>query len=252
MNLRTQTERLESMRDEITAWMKQKRSEVPIPVYGSVDVRDAGWKIGVVDANHFPAGFNNVSKENLSELSKLFNEHITRAHPDCTWVHIYPESHTRNQGYVENIATIKTMIETAGYKCTVGSPDLNGLEAVHGISGPLMLTEVDLNDDDELTVNGAKPDLILLNNDLTDGDIPGVQSTNITPPPHMGWYRRRKSQHYEALRPYIIEMAELIGIAPWNVMPDWFASEAKCLTEEAGRITIAGEIADLLNELREI
>ena len=32
MNLRTQTERLESMRDEITAWMKQKRSEVPIPV----------------------------------------------------------------------------------------------------------------------------------------------------------------------------------------------------------------------------
>ena len=70
MNLRTQTERLESMRDEITAWMKQKRSEVPIPVYGSVDVRDAGWKIGVVDANHFPAGFNNVSKENLAELRR--------------------------------------------------------------------------------------------------------------------------------------------------------------------------------------
>ena len=47
MNLRTQTERLESMRDEITAWMKQKRSEVPIPVYGSVDIRDAGWKIEI-------------------------------------------------------------------------------------------------------------------------------------------------------------------------------------------------------------
>ncbi|MGB1463141.1 MAG: glutamate--cysteine ligase, partial [Candidatus Poseidoniaceae archaeon] len=84
-------------------------------------------------------------------------------------------------------------IETAGFTCTVGSPDLNGLESVHGISGPLMLTDVALNDDDELTVNGTKPDLILLNNDLTDGDIPGVQSTNITPPPHMGWYRRRKS-----------------------------------------------------------
>ena len=77
MNLRTQTERLESMRDEITAWMKQKRSEVPIPVYGSVDVRDAGWKIGVVDANHFPAGFNNVSKENLAELSTLFKDPST-------------------------------------------------------------------------------------------------------------------------------------------------------------------------------
>ncbi len=251
MNLRTQTERLESMRDKITAWMKQKRSEVPIPVYGSVDIRDAGWKIGVVDANHFPAGFNNVSKENLAELSMLFKDHINRAHPDCSWVHIYPESHTRNQGYVENIATIKAMIETAGYNCTVGSPDLNGLESVHGISGPLMLTDVALNDDDELTVDGTKPDLILLNNDLTDGDIPGVQSTNITPPPHMGWYRRRKSQHYEALRPYILEMAELIDIDPWHLMPDWFVSEDKCLTEEACRIKLAGEIDDFLNGLRE-
>ena len=239
------------MRDTITAWMKQKRSEVPIPVYGSVDVRDAGWKIGVVDANHFPAGFNNVSKENLAELSTLFKDHINRTHPDCSWVHIYPESHTRNQGYVENIATIKAMIETAGYTCTVGSPDLNGLESVHGISGPLMLTDVALNDNDELTVNGTKPDLILLNNDLTDGDIPGVQSTNITPPPHMGWYRRRKSQHYEALRPYIQEMADLIDIDPWHLMADWFVSEDKCLTEEACRIKLAGEIDDFLNGLRE-
>ena len=63
--------------------------------------------------------------------------------------HIYPESHTRNQGYVENIATIKAMIETAGYTCTVGSPDLNGLESVHGISGPLMLTDVALNENDD-------------------------------------------------------------------------------------------------------
>lgn len=251
MNLRTQTERLESMRDKITAWMKQKRSEVPIPVYGSVDVRDAGWKIGVVDANHFPAGFNNVPSENLAELSKLFNEHITRSHPGCTWVHIYPESHTRNQGYVENIATIRAMIESAGYKCTVGSPDLNGLEAVHGISGPLVLTAVTLNDDDELTVNGSKPDLILLNNDLTDGNIPGVQSTNITPPPHMGWYRRRKSQHYEALRPYIHEMAELIGIDPWHLMPDWFVSENKCLEEDACKVKLAGEIDEFLEGLRE-
>ena len=95
MNLRTQTERLESMRDKITDWMKAKRSEVPIPVYGSVDVRDAGWKIGVVDANHFPAGFNNVSSENLAELSKLFNDHISRSHPDCSWVHLPGKPHSQ-------------------------------------------------------------------------------------------------------------------------------------------------------------
>ena len=52
MNLREQSQLLEDKREEITAWMRTKRSEVPIPIYGSVDVRDAGWKIGVVDANH--------------------------------------------------------------------------------------------------------------------------------------------------------------------------------------------------------
>ena len=62
---------LESKREEITNWMKSKRKQVPIPVYGSVDVRDAGWKVGVVDANHFPAGFNNIPKENIQELALL-------------------------------------------------------------------------------------------------------------------------------------------------------------------------------------
>ena len=50
---------LEQKREEITAWMAKKRAEVPIPIYGSVDIRDSGWKVAVVDANHFPAGFNN-------------------------------------------------------------------------------------------------------------------------------------------------------------------------------------------------
>jgi len=251
MNLRDQNQLLEDKRAEITAWMKKKRSEVPIPIYGSVDVRDAGWKIGVVDANHFPAGFNNVSKENLMELADLFKEHVHRSHPSCKWVHIYPESHTRNPGYVENIASIKSMIEQAGFSCTVGSPDLNEFGALNGLSGPLLLQSVRVDETGELEVDGAPPDLILLNNDLTDGAIPGVQSTNITPPPHMGWFRRRKSHHYEMLKPYVDEMAALLSIDPWHLMPDWFVSQNKCLTEEACKIKLAEEIDEFLDGLRE-
>ena len=251
MNLRDQNQLLEDKRAEITAWMKKKRSEVPIPIYGSVDVRDAGWKIGVVDANHFPAGFNNVSKENLMELADLFKEHVHRSHPSCKWVHIYPESHTRNPGYVENIASIKSMIEQAGFSCTVGSPELNEFGALNGLSGPLLLQSVRVDETGELEVDGAPPDLILLNNDLTDGAIPGVQSTNITPPPHMGWFRRRKSHHYEMLKPYVDEMAALLSIDPWHLMPDWFVSQNKCLTEEACKIKLAEEIDEFLDGLRE-
>ena len=251
MNLREHNHLLENKRAEITAWMKKKRAGVPIPIYGSVDVRDAGWKIGVVDANHFPAGFNNVSKENLQELANLFKEHVHRSRPTCKWVHIYPESHTRNPGYVENIASIKSMIEQAGFSCTVGSPDLNDFGSLNGLSGPLLLHAVHVDDAGELEVNGMRPDLILLNNDLTDGTVPGVQSTNITPPPHMGWFRRRKSQHYEMLRPYIEEIASLLSIDAWHLMPDWFVSENKCLTEDACRHKLADEIDDFLQRLRE-
>ena len=249
MNLRDKNALLEENREAITAWMKKKRSEVPIPIYGSVDVRDAGWKVGVVDANHFPAGFNNVAKDSLNELAELFREHILRTHPTCHWIHLLPESHTRNQAYVENIATIKSLVEGAGFICTVGSTALNDFPALHGISGPLLLDRVELNDD-ILTVGGREPDLILLNNDLTEGTIPGINASNATPPPHMGWFRRRKSEHYEALKPYVDEMATLLGIDAWHLMPDWFVSEDKCLTEEPCKIRLAAEIDDFLDKLK--
>lgn len=241
---------LEDKREALTAWMKQRRSEVPIPVYGSVDVRDAGWKVGVVDANHFPAGFNNVAKDELEHLSQLFGEHITRTHPGCTWIHLIPESHTRNQAYVENIASIRTMIELAGYSCTVGSSALNDFESLHGITGPLKLTKVNVDKDDVLTIDGKQPDLILLNNDLTEGTIPGLARANTTPPPHMGWHQRRKSEHYAALQPYVEEVADLLNIDPWHLMPEWMVSEDKCLTEDACKQRLATEIDAFLERLR--
>ena len=88
-------ELLESKRSDIVTWMSEKRSQVPIPIYGSVDIRDAGWKVSVVDANHFPAGFNNIGEEEKPATAELLKTHIQREFPDCSWVHLYPESHTR-------------------------------------------------------------------------------------------------------------------------------------------------------------
>ena len=144
--------------------MAQKRAEVPIPIYGSVDIRDAGWKVAVVDANHFPAGFNNTSPEDEVHIAQLLKNHINRKHEGCTWVHLYPESHTRNPGYVENVATIKRLIILAGFRCTVGSPELEGHGSLAGISGPLKLDTVEVSGE-QLLVKGEKPCLVLLNND---------------------------------------------------------------------------------------
>jgi len=239
------TQRLEENRDRISEWMVKKRGEVPIPIYGSVDIRDAGWKVAVVDANHFPAGFNNTSIEDEPHLAALLKNHINRKHEGCTWVHLYPESHTRNPGYVENVATIKRLIQVAGFKCTVGSPELEGHGSLDGINGPLRLDPVEVNGD-ELLVDGEKPCLVLLNNDLTEGMVGGLGAHQVSPPPHMGWQRRRKSEHYECLQSYVDEISEILGIDSWHLMTSWFVSQDKCLEKESCRKILASEVDEFL------
>ncbi len=243
------TQRLEEKRSEIKKWMQEKRTEIPIPIYGSVDIRDSGWKVAVVDSNHFPAGFNNVSKNDESRLSSLLKSHILRLNEDCSWVHLYPESHTRNKGYVENVKTIKRLIEGAGYKCTVGSPELRAFGSLDGLTGPLMLDKVSLVDE-ALVVDNETPDLIMLNNDLTEGILPGLSSSQVIPPTHMGWQRRRKSEHYECLKSYIEEIAKILEVDSWHLMADWFVSEDKCLEKETCREMLAAEVDEFLANLK--
>ena len=236
---------LEENRELITKWMSKKRSEVPIPIYGSVDIRDSGWKVAVVDANHFPAGFNNISIEDVERLSSLLKDHILRQNPECKWVHLYPESHTRNQGYIENVATIKRLIENGGFRCTVGSPELEGHGSLDGITGPLLLDMV-VVEDESLLIDGKKPDLIMLNNDLTEGMVDGLGAHQVSPPPHMGWQRRRKSEHYACLQAYVDEISEILNIDPWHLLTDWFVSEGKCLEKETCRKILASEVDEFL------
>lgn len=240
--------KLEEKREELTEWMNRKRLSIEVPIYGSVDVRDAGWKIAVVDANQFPAGFNNTSDSDLPHLTNRISEHIKRNNPDCEWVHIYPESHTRNQGYVENLRTLCKLVESAGYRCTIGNPELEGFASLNGIHGPLALNQVDIVED-VLLVNGQQPDFILLNNDLTDEGLQGLSSAHILPNPQMGWHNRKKSMHFEHLRSLVEEVSEIIGIDPWHLLCDSFVSENKCLEKETCRVKLAEEVDSFIDLL---
>ena len=204
---------------ELEAWFAEKRAELTMPIYGSVDIRDAHWKVAVVDANQYPAGFNNLNDGDIGA-------HLREAIGDLRHIHIWPEAHSRNPGYQENIRALEQLLEDEGYAVTTGILDVDS-----GIP---------------VSVNGAIPDLILLNNDLTEGPLPDL-GVPISPPPQMGWYQRRKSDHFRAAQPFLNEVSQILEIDPWLLSTHWLVSEDKCLEKDTCRTLLAAEVDDFLS-----
>ena len=83
-----------------------------------------------------------------------------------------------------------------------------------------------------LNVDGGNPDVLILNNDLSNGPIGGIGGVPVAPPQAMGWYQRSKSSHFRNVQPFIDKAAEIIGIDPWILGTHWFVSEDKCQEKE--------------------
>ncbi len=99
--------RLEANREMLAEWFEHKRAQYPAPLYGSVDIRDSGWKVAAVDINAFPAGFNNIEEDDLQRLVGPIRHWLDNEYPGSQLVLLWPESNTRNPGYAENILVIK-------------------------------------------------------------------------------------------------------------------------------------------------
>ena len=89
----------------------------------------------------------------------------------------------------------------------------------------------------------------MLNNDLTSGPLPDL-GVPILPPPQMGWYQRRKSDHFKAAQPYLDEVADLLEIDPWFLSTHWVVSEDKCLEKETCRTLLAAEVDNFLTHIQ--
>ncbi len=212
---------------EIDRWYEKKLSELPSaepPIYGSVDIRNAGFKIAVVDTNLFPAGFNNLCETFSGEASRAFQKHLKKWHPAVRKILIFPEEHTRNLFYWKNIVSLKQILEEAGYAVEVGSasslfsqdPTTIEIEGKKEIQVHKVFVQ-----DSKLRTSSFEPDLILINNDLSTGIPDYLKDLNQTllPSPHLGWHRRRKGDHFRIGRELLAQVAEIIQIDPWILTP---------------------------------
>ena len=206
---------------EISAWFSGARMNTPPFYYCSVDIRHSGRKIAPVDTNLFPAGFNNLSERNresaISETKKYFNKY----HPDTKKILIIPENHTRNLFYLENIYVLNSIIESAGFETQIGGLEVTTETQLETKSGkkisiqPLILKDAHL----ATTKNDFIPDIVVVNNDFSSGAPPILSNIKqkLLPGIGFGWYRRRKTIHFDSYAHITNEFSHNFGIDPWLI-----------------------------------
>jgi len=217
---------IKTHQEKIHDWLKAHENIKELPLYSSVDIRDAGFKVAVVDTNLFPGGFNNLCEHGLEDAAKFFREALLkRLSGGCKNVLLIAEEHTRNTWYLENIRILEDIIRKAGFNVktatfmTVQPAFCEGTKFVEletATKQPVRIYCLKRILED-FEAGREQFCLIILNNDLTTG-IPEILKNAkqpIYPSAQAGWHSRLKSHHFNHTQDLINEFGKIIDIDPW-------------------------------------
>jgi glutamate--cysteine ligase len=239
----------------IERWFRLQWQDHAPPFYGSVDLRNAGFKLAPVDMNLFPGGFNNLSEDMLPCAVQAAQAAVEHLCPDARNLLLVPERHTRNVHYLTNVARLVRILRATGLEVRIGSLSAE-------VTQP---TPIALPGDDSLLVEplvrrGSRvgladfdPCVVLLNNDLSAG-IPDIlrdlEDQVLVPPLHAGWAVRRKSVHFAAFDEVAGEFAGLLGIDPWTINPYFARCGQVDFHARAGEECLASNVDMLLGRVQ--
>lgn len=240
---------------DIEHWFRsQWKSHVP-PFYASVDLRNAGFKLSVVDTNLFPGGFNNLSSDVLPLAVQAMSAAVERRCPDVRRFLLVPENHTRNTFYLSNVARLASLLQQSGLEVRIGTliPEITAPTPIDLPDGQRLVLEPIERNGQRVGVKGFDPCAILLNNDLSAG-IPdvlkGIEGQKIIPPLHAGWSVRRKSQHFAAYSKVVASFAERLQIDPWVLDPFFATCSQVDFHAREGESCLADNVSTMLARIR--
>ncbi|MEF8715359.1 MAG: glutamate--cysteine ligase [Accumulibacter sp.] len=241
---------------EIERWLRGQWQEHTPPFYGSVDLRNAGFKLAPVDMNLFPGGFNNLDATFLPLCVQAAMAAIDRICPDARRLLLIPEKHTRNLFYLQNVAQLAAILRLTGLDVRLGSwsPEIDRPTPVALPDGSSLLLEPLLRSRSRLGLEGFDPCAILLNNDLSAGIPPILQNLDgqfVLPPLHAGWALRRKSNHFAAYDEVAENFSRLVGIDPWRINPYFSVCSSVNFHERQGEDCLAANVDAVLGLIRE-
>ena len=105
----------------IEHWFRGQWQEHTPPIYGSVDLRNSGFKLAPVDMNLFPGGFNNLNPAFQPLCVQAAMSAIEKICPDAKNLLLIPENHTRNTFYLQNVARLAKIMRQAGLNVRIGT-----------------------------------------------------------------------------------------------------------------------------------
>ena len=207
----------------IESWFRQQWQQTPPLFYGSVDLRNAGFKLAPVDTNLFPAGFNNLNPEMMALCVQAVQSLMAECCSSAKRLLLIPESHTRNLFYFENIATLIEILKRAGFDVRVGSlnPDIKAITSIELPSSRTIQLEPLIRENNRVGVDNYFPCCIVLNNDLSSGvpDILKNTKQSFMPAIQLGWSTRLKSEHFRFYEKVAEEFSKMIDCDPWLINP---------------------------------
>lgn len=253
MNSLLQNKILSSL-NRINEWIESEEREIPL--FMSADIRDAGFKIASIDANLYPAGFNNLHPEfhalAAGELAGALSRYGVKAGSRLL---IVSEEHTRNLFYLENIHALRTILGRAGYECeaTTQFP----LEGETYSAGQILLSSAKGNALQVMDPAQAEKRIgefaaIVMNHDSSAGTAEWLKQVQlpVLPPWQAGWHSRSKARHFAHYRQLMAEFAKIIGVDPW-----FFGALDAHITDtdinsDSARSAIAAKAETLLREIQ--
>ncbi|MDO8493719.1 MAG: glutamate--cysteine ligase [Deltaproteobacteria bacterium] len=230
---------------KLEAWFQETAKSICMPLTVSVDIRNAGFKMSVIDTNVFPAGFHYLCKTFSKDATQLFKDYLKSAVPKAKRILIVPEAFTRNLPYLQNVKKLETLLLEAGFTVQIGY-----LESLPQNPFSQPLSDGGTIDLHQFDVKNFQPDAILLNNDCSQGIPAQLQGLKIPifPNPELGWHARSKKNHFELYCQLVGEAAKLLDLDCWLFCPITVCEHDIDTNQEADMERIAKRVDEVIGK----
>lgn len=242
--------------NELCSWYDDQKKDLYLPFYSSYDIRDAFFKVTNVDANIYPAGFNNICQNDKDASPELLQKYFKKHYPNAKKILLVTEDHFKNQYYWENVYAINALLQRSGFEVVVGMPGLEataGLTVMESYQGHKVDAYPVINEGGELKTAHFVPDVVISNNDFTKlyTHWTDLSKTKMTPSMELGWHRRKKSVYFNHYNDVACEFAGILKVDPWLFTVKTTVFEQFNLSSDDRKNELAQAVDNMIASLRQ-